>query len=115
MNLSDSLLANRVLPSRSLDLLGKQVFAGGNVKNKLEKVRIELFVKSDSDDVIIVDLEGRLVMGVGDELLRDVMNELVAEGWTKRSSKGVSRRILPFATLFSATPPAITSRGDRVR
>ena len=35
------------------------------------------------DDVIIVDLEGRLVMGVGDELLRDVMNEIVAEGWKK--------------------------------
>ena len=34
-------------------------------------------------DVIIVDLEGRLVMGVGDELLRDVMNELVAEDWKK--------------------------------
>jgi len=35
------------------------------------------------DDVIIVDLEGRLVMGVGDELLRDVMNEIIAEGWKK--------------------------------
>ena len=35
------------------------------------------------DDVIIVDLEGRLVMGVGDELLRDVMNELLAEDWKK--------------------------------
>ena len=35
------------------------------------------------EDVIIVDLEGRLVMGVGDELLREVMNELVAEGWSK--------------------------------
>lgn len=35
------------------------------------------------DDVIIVDLEGRLVMGVGDELLRDVINEIVAEGWRK--------------------------------
>jgi len=34
-------------------------------------------------DVIIVDLEGRLVMGVGDELLRDVVNELVAEDWKK--------------------------------
>ena len=32
-----------------------------------------------ADDVIIVDLEGRLVMGVGDELLRDVINQLVAE------------------------------------
>jgi len=35
------------------------------------------------DDVIIVDLEGRLVMGVGDELLRDVMDEIIAEGWRK--------------------------------
>lgn len=35
------------------------------------------------DDVIIVDLEGRLVMGVGDELLRDVINELLAEDWKK--------------------------------
>lgn len=35
------------------------------------------------DDVIIVDLTGRLVMGVGDELLREIINELLAEGWTK--------------------------------
>ena len=35
------------------------------------------------DDVIIVDLEGRLVMGVGDELLRAVINELLAENWKK--------------------------------
>jgi anti-sigma B factor antagonist len=35
------------------------------------------------DDVIIVDLDGRLVLGVGDELLRDVMNELLAEDWKK--------------------------------
>jgi anti-sigma B factor antagonist len=35
------------------------------------------------DDVIIVDLEGRLVLGVGDEILRDVMNELLAEDWKK--------------------------------
>jgi len=34
-------------------------------------------------DIIIVDLDGRLVMGVGDELLRDVMNELIAEDWKK--------------------------------
>jgi anti-anti-sigma factor len=34
-----------------------------------------------SDDVIIVDLRGRLVSGVGDSILRDVMNELVAQGW----------------------------------
>jgi anti-sigma B factor antagonist len=35
------------------------------------------------EDVIIVDLAGRLVLGVGDELLRDVMNELIAEDWKK--------------------------------
>ena len=35
------------------------------------------------DDVIIVDLDGRLVGGVGDELLREVVNELLAEGWKK--------------------------------
>lgn len=34
-------------------------------------------------DVAIVDLEGRLVAGVGDELLRDVVTELLAEKWTK--------------------------------
>ena len=36
-----------------------------------------------ADDVIIVDLSGRLVMGVGDELLREVMNQIIAEGWSK--------------------------------
>ena len=35
------------------------------------------------DDVIIVDFEGRLVIGVGDEILRDVVNELLAEDWKK--------------------------------
>jgi len=34
-------------------------------------------------DVIILDLKGRLVSGSGDQLLRDSMNELVAEGWKK--------------------------------
>ena len=35
------------------------------------------------NDVIIVDLKGRLVMGVGDELLRAVTNELLAQDWKK--------------------------------
>lgn len=35
------------------------------------------------EDVILVDLDGRLVMGVGDELLREVMDEIIAEGWKK--------------------------------
>lgn len=34
-----------------------------------------------SDDVIIVDLTGRMVSGVGQKILHDVMNQLVAEGW----------------------------------
>lgn len=35
------------------------------------------------DDVIVVDFEGRLVAGTGDELLREVVNELLAEGYKK--------------------------------
>jgi len=35
------------------------------------------------DDVIIVDLKGRLVLGVGDELLREVVNRLLADEWKK--------------------------------
>jgi anti-sigma B factor antagonist len=34
-------------------------------------------------DVVIVDLTGKLVGGVGDEILRGVVNELLAEGWKK--------------------------------
>jgi len=34
-------------------------------------------------DVVIVDLQGRLLAGVGDEILRNVVNELLAEGWRK--------------------------------
>lgn len=37
----------------------------------------------ESDGAIIVDLEGRLVAGTGDEILREVMNELVAGSWKK--------------------------------
>ncbi len=36
-----------------------------------------------SEDVVIVDLQGRLLAGVGDEILRNVVNELLAEGWKK--------------------------------
>jgi anti-sigma B factor antagonist len=37
----------------------------------------------NADDVIIVDLEGRLVAGTGDEILREVINTLVADDWKK--------------------------------
>ncbi len=35
------------------------------------------------DDIIIVDLDGRLVAGDGDELLHDVVNDLLASDWKK--------------------------------
>ena len=37
----------------------------------------------NTGDVIIVDLQGRLVAGVGDQMLREVMDELVDAGWQK--------------------------------
>jgi len=36
-----------------------------------------------ADDVVIVDLRGDLVAEDGEELLREVVDELVAEGWRK--------------------------------
>ena len=36
-----------------------------------------------ANDVVIVDFNGDLVTDDGEELLRDVVSELVAEGWTK--------------------------------
>ncbi len=36
-----------------------------------------------ADDVVIVDLRGNLVAEDGEELLRQVVDELVAEGWRK--------------------------------
>jgi len=36
-----------------------------------------------ADDVVIVDLRGDLVGEDGDELLRQIVDELVAEGWRK--------------------------------
>ena len=37
----------------------------------------------EAEDAIIVDLQGRLVAGTGDEILREVMNELIAARWKK--------------------------------
>ncbi len=34
-------------------------------------------------EVIVVDFRGRLVAGTGEELLHEVMNELLAEGWKR--------------------------------
>jgi len=35
------------------------------------------------EDVLIVDLKGRLVAGVGDEILREVINQILADDWKK--------------------------------
>ena len=36
-----------------------------------------------TEEVIIVDLKGRLVSGTGDQLLRKIINELLAASWPK--------------------------------
>lgn len=36
-----------------------------------------------TEDIVIADLQGRLVGGIGDEILRGVVNELLGEGWKK--------------------------------
>ena len=43
------------------------------------------------------------------------MPESPAAGWTYTSSNGVSGRMRPFATAFSATPPARQRFGSPVR
>ena len=34
-------------------------------------------------DVVIVDLKGKLTAGLGDQILRDTIDALLAEGWMK--------------------------------
>jgi anti-anti-sigma factor len=34
-------------------------------------------------DVVIVDLKGKLTAGLGDQILRDTLDELLAESWKK--------------------------------
>ncbi len=36
-----------------------------------------------SGDVVIVDLKGKLTAGLGDQILRESIDELLAEGWKK--------------------------------
>lgn len=36
-----------------------------------------------ADDVVIVDLKGKLTAGLGDQILRDTIDELLAENWMK--------------------------------
>jgi len=78
------------------------------------------------DDVIIVDLNGRMVAGVGEQLLRDVMNQLVAEGWKRIllnlsgvswiDSSGIGELVasLKMASRFGVTVKLLRI-GDRVK
>lgn len=36
-----------------------------------------------NNDVVIVDFNGRLVAGVGDELISEIIDRLLADGWKK--------------------------------
>src|SRR5262245_18287000 len=36
-----------------------------------------------ADDVVILDLQGKLTAGLGDQILRDTIDELLAENWRK--------------------------------
>jgi anti-sigma B factor antagonist len=36
-----------------------------------------------TDDVVMVDLDGKLTLGLGDQILRETIDELLAEGWRK--------------------------------
>ena len=36
-----------------------------------------------ADDVVILDLSGKLTAGFGDELLHEALDELLVEGWKK--------------------------------
>lgn len=36
-----------------------------------------------ADDVVIVDLKGKLTAGLGDQILRETIDELLAENWKK--------------------------------
>ena len=46
-------------------------------------MHVEVRQATDSDGVIIVDFQGRLMAGVGSEIFREVLDELVAEGYGK--------------------------------
>jgi anti-sigma B factor antagonist len=35
------------------------------------------------DDVVVLDLKGKLTAGLGDQILRESIDELLAEGWKK--------------------------------
>jgi anti-sigma B factor antagonist len=93
-------------------------------------MEVDVRIQGDENDklgaVIIVDLRGRLVTGVGDELLREVTNELLAEGWkrilfnmtgvSKIDSSGIGELVagIKLAERFESSVKVLLS-GGRVR
>jgi anti-sigma B factor antagonist len=79
-----------------------------------------------SADVVIVDLDGKLTMGLGDQILREAIDELLAEGWKKivlnlskvsfMDSAGVGELVASWklAAEFGASMKLLRP-GDRVR
>ena len=73
---------------------------------------------------VIVDLDGLLVLGVGDELLRDVIDELLAEGWRtivlnlddvdRVDSAGIGELVASsrLATRFESAVKLVNARGQ---
>ncbi len=78
----------------------------------------------EKDDVIIVDFEGRLVSGTGDQVLREVVNELLAGSWakillnlsevTKIDSAGIGELVasIKLARRFSSKVKLLHVRGQ---
>lgn len=79
-----------------------------------------------SADVVIVDLKGKLTAGLGDQILRDTIDELLAENWKKIlvnlseisfiDSAGVGELVagLRTAKRFGATLKVL-NRSERVK
>lgn len=78
--LSHNLVAPDGLGHGSPTLTTPSTLDAGNDSGYNRRMHVDV---RHSDDIIIVDLDGRLVAGDGDELLHDVVNDLLASDWKK--------------------------------
>jgi anti-anti-sigma factor len=63
-----------------------------------------------AEDVVIVDLKGKLTAGLGDQILRDTIDALLAEGWTK-----LVLNLSDVTTLDSAGLGELVAGGGRLK
>jgi anti-sigma B factor antagonist len=79
-----------------------------------------------SGDVVIVDLQGKLTAGLGDQILRETIDELLAERWTGillnltavtfMDSAGIGELVAGFRTAKRfGTTLKLLNANDRVR